>query len=377
MPQRSHYRAPSSQSGAPPTGTLRRPGISPLLMSNERIRSNSESVLQATKNARSKRMGMVPKKQSDLGTLVEINPSRNSFHLRGVSHGSALKDKRNSAMRANAGHSTSRSSSPVDERGRGPFMSRLSSVPEFRNERPAASNIVEGAKGILFSLHLVQPYIRSLLSMAADGSSKRSSLQRVFYNASTHIDQLDRELLSYSKIGLGHKKQKLRAARNVCSACSACIAAFLHVGKLLLETSYQVMTKGDQRYIRALLLITWNSTNEGMHALLNLKSMSRRARSRNETSQVPQAYAEPLPTASRIHSPPKELPMPGKRYRSDTVTSTQSQPGNMGYRSRPPSRSGQAPHSAVPLYINGRSRSSSRSNAFPPSSSNSIVDTPL
>ena len=375
VPVRSHFRMASGQNGVLQNGSTRRPGISPLFINNERIRSNSEGVLQATKNARSKRMGMIPKKPSDLGTLAESNASRNSFHLRGFSHGSALKDKQSSASRMHSGRDSSRPSSPVDERGQGPFMSRLSSVPELRNERHATSQIVEGAKGVLFSLHLVQPYIRSLLSMATDGSSKRSSLQRVFYNASTHIDRLDRELLTYKKLGRATKRRRLRATQNVCSACKACAMAFLQVGSLLFETASQIMVKADQRYIRALLLNIWGSTIEGMNALLNIRNSLQSCKPRNEPPKPPSIPEEPV-TASRIAYPSKELPMPGKRYRSDTVTSTQSQPGNLGSRAPPMVRTGTTPHSAVPLYINGRSRSSSRSNAFPPSSSNSMANTP-
>ena len=375
VPVRSHFRMASGQNGILQNGSTRRPGISPLFVNNERIRSNSEGVLQATKNARSKRMGMMPKKPSELGTLAESNASRNSFHLRGFSHGSALKDKRSSVSRMHSGRDSSRPSSPVDERGQGTFMSRLSSVPELRNERHATSKIVEGAKGVLFSLHLVQPYIRSLLSMATDGSSKRSSLQRVFYNASTHIDRLDRELLTYKNLGRATKRRRLRATQNVCSACKACATAFLQVGGLLFETASQLMVKADQRYIRALLLNIWGSTIEGMNALLNVRESLQSCKSRNESAKAPPIPEEPV-TASRIAHPSKELPMPGKRYRSDTVTSTQSQPGNLGSRAPAMVRTGTTPHSAVPLYINGRSRSSSRSNAFPPSSSNSMANTP-
>lgn len=58
IPTRSHFRVASGQS----VHLMRRPGLAPLISGgNERNRSNSESVLQASAAARTKRMGMLRK----------------------------------------------------------------------------------------------------------------------------------------------------------------------------------------------------------------------------------------------------------------------------------------------------------------------------
>lgn len=92
VPTRSHYRVTSGQDSIIPKPSFRRPGLTPLSVGNERNRSNSESVLQVTQNNRSKRMGMVTKKNNDLNTVNENQQNRTSFHLRGQSHASALRE---------------------------------------------------------------------------------------------------------------------------------------------------------------------------------------------------------------------------------------------------------------------------------------------
>ncbi|KAL8797346.1 MAG: hypothetical protein Q9195_000500 [Heterodermia aff. obscurata] len=54
IPMRSHYRIPSAQKDAFHSAALRRPSLAPLSNGNERNRSNSESVLQATQSNRTK-----------------------------------------------------------------------------------------------------------------------------------------------------------------------------------------------------------------------------------------------------------------------------------------------------------------------------------
>ena len=69
IPSRSHYRGLSQQNTA-----LRRPGVMPLTIgnANERLRSNSESLLQATRDRssdRSRRMGIVSKKAAEIVSI--------------------------------------------------------------------------------------------------------------------------------------------------------------------------------------------------------------------------------------------------------------------------------------------------------------------
>ncbi|KAJ9642364.1 RAM signaling network component [Coniosporium tulheliwenetii] len=69
VPARSHFRVQSQQQNV----AQARPGIAPLLIGSERNRSQSESVMSGSTNIRAKRMGIVPRKSSDLRTVNEAS----------------------------------------------------------------------------------------------------------------------------------------------------------------------------------------------------------------------------------------------------------------------------------------------------------------
>ncbi|PBP22237.1 RAM signaling pathway protein [Diplocarpon rosae] len=167
IPSRSHYRGLSQQNAA-----LRRPGVLPLTIgnANERLRSNSESLLQATRDRstdRSRRMGIVSKKLAELDTVDETKLNRYS-HFRGLSHGSAMQ-----GSSGTTGNGNSRSpASPADSSGQRPtYVRRLSSLPERKRESLSPDPTVEAAKGIFLLQRNVETllengdprYIRTLL----------------------------------------------------------------------------------------------------------------------------------------------------------------------------------------------------------------------
>ncbi|KAK2858541.1 hypothetical protein FQN49_004624, partial [Arthroderma sp. PD_2] len=87
IPTRSHHRMASGQSGL-----IHRSNTSASMSVSERNRSNSEGFIAGSAASR-KRMGLISRKNTDLGTLDEMRPYRNS-HLRGLSHGSLLRSQR-------------------------------------------------------------------------------------------------------------------------------------------------------------------------------------------------------------------------------------------------------------------------------------------
>lgn len=85
IPARSHYRVQSQQNAS-----MRRPAMGPPTVNgNERNRSHSEGAGAAS--MRSKRMGMVTRKATDLAPVNEGRPN-GPTHSRGFSHGSAPFD---------------------------------------------------------------------------------------------------------------------------------------------------------------------------------------------------------------------------------------------------------------------------------------------
>ncbi|KFY27895.1 hypothetical protein V493_03222 [Pseudogymnoascus sp. VKM F-4281 (FW-2241)] len=243
IPSRSHYRGLSQQNAA-----LRRPGIMPLTIgSNERTRSNSESLLQrdrAERADRSRRMGVVSKKPSDLTTVEELKTNRYS-HLRGLSHGSAIQSGNgNNGTNGNTGSPAS----PADStHGRSTYVRRLSSLPERKRKSDSPDPVIEGAKGILFALDQVHPLIQSLMGLTRDGSNKRTSLERVFFNATTHVEELDHDIQEYDTYSEEDEEISPRSNANVRRACITCVSAYIHVCTLLSRNVESLLNNGDPR----------------------------------------------------------------------------------------------------------------------------------
>lgn len=367
IPTRSHFREASGQNEFPPTALLNRPGIAPLAIGNERNRSNSESILQATQNTRSKRMGMVTRKYANLGPLDEMRANRNSLHFRGQSHGSALRDKPSNGTR-NGGSTTSPSAHEY-ERQRGTFVRRLSSLPEHKRESQSLDNMIEGAKGVLYSLHHLHQHISTLLRVVKDGTSKRSSLERVYHNASTHLEHLDQELHSFDNASSSTEEEKGRSNSNVSYACSACIMAYRHVGNLLLRNISQLVTDGDPKYLRTLVLLLYGSLVEARNACLSLGVTFEEAKLETTAAQrIPTIHEESQKHRDRSLTPTRERPNPERRWRNGNAI---QQPGNLNLFN-----SNVNAQNPVPLFVNGRSRSNSRTTAFNSSTTSSVANTP-
>jgi hypothetical protein len=262
IPSRSHYRG-LSQINAPG----RRPGVMPLTIgsTNERVRSNSENTLQGSRGStstdRSRRMGIVSKKPSELDTVDEMRNNRHS-HYRGLSHGSAISGNTNGSNGI-----TKSPASPADSAMLRPtYVRRLSSLPERKRASNSPDIVIEGAKGILYALFEIHPLIQSLLGLLRDNTNKRSSLERVFYNATTQVEELDRDIISYENYSEEDEEAAPRSNETVHSACLTAVGAYVHVSALLTKNVNTLINNGDPRYLRTLLLHLYGSLVEVRNA---------------------------------------------------------------------------------------------------------------
>ncbi|KAL3427653.1 cell morphogenesis protein [Phlyctema vagabunda] len=312
IPSRSHYRGLSQQNA-----TVRRPGVMPLTIgnANERLRSNSESLLQASRERseraadRTRRMGIVSKKATDLGTVDETRTNRYS-HYRGLSHGSAIQG-------TSASISNSRSPvSPADSIAqRATYVRRLSSLPERKRESMSPDPIIEGAKGVLFALFQVHPLIQSLLGLARDSPNKRTSLERVFYNASTHVEELDQDIQKYDTYS-EEDEEVPRSNENVHRSCLTCVSAYIHVCALLSRNVETLLNNGDPRYIRTLLLLVYGSLAEVRNAGASLAPQGQQKATKAQPSIEDTMRFQPR---DKSVTPTRERPGVASRLRSATV----------------------------------------------------------
>ncbi|KAG9239570.1 RAM signaling pathway protein-domain-containing protein [Amylocarpus encephaloides] len=349
IPSRSHYRGLSQQNLG-----LRRPDVMPLTINgnnNERVRSNSEGLLAAARPSdRSRRMGIVTKKPSELSTVDESKTNRYS-HYRGLSHGSAM-----SGPNGGNGNGNTRSpASPAESGQRATYVRRLSSLPERKRESSSPDPVIEGAKGILYALFQVHPLIQNLLALARDGTNKRTSLERVFYNANVHVEELDRDIQRYITYSEEDEEAAPRSNENVHRACLASVQAYIQVLGLFSNNIETLLDNGDPRYIRTLLLLIYGSAAEVRNAGADLFKHGQGHRPRiSEEIEVEETLRFPVRDhRDKSVTPTRERPGLSLRSRSATAIHTA---GNLRIATN-----GQAP----PALLSSANRSVTMTSATP------------
>ena len=112
-----------------------------------------------------------------------------------------------------------------------------------------------------------------------------------------------------------------RSNENVHSACLTCVGAYIHVCSLLSRNVDTLLTNGDPRYIRHLLLLVYGSLAEIRNAGASLFSNDQRSR-------YPEAVEDTLRIQPRDKSitPTRDRPGTVLRNRSATVV---QHPGNL------------------------------------------------
>lgn len=302
IPSRSHYRGLSQQNT-----TIRRPDVMPLTIGNvnERVRSNSENLLQVRgqqpgqqPGERQRRLASVSKRTQELGTLDETQAHNRFSHYRGLSHGSAMQGPNGTTQ------SVKSPASPADPHLQRPiYVRRLSVLPERKRESKFIDPVFETAKGILYSVFQIHPMIQMLMHLTSDGSSKRSSLEIVFYNTNVHVEELEQEIQRHEAAEMDdHGPPENESVQR---ACITLVNAYAHVCSLLATNVDMFIENGDPRYIRTLLMQLYNSIMELRVTVSNPNPDAgyRRAASRaamGDTIRVPHSRESSVtPTAER------------------------------------------------------------------------------
>ncbi|KAF5025047.1 hypothetical protein F66182_2878 [Fusarium sp. NRRL 66182] len=345
IPSRSHYRGLSQQNTA-----FRRPGVMPLTIGNvnERVRSNSESLLRAERSeSRSRRMGIVSRKPSDLGTLDEMQANNRFSHYRGLSHGSA--------MQGNPTTAKSPATPTEPYLARPIYVRRLSVLPERRRESKVYDPVIEAAKGILYSVFQIHPMIQNLMSLASDGSAKRSSLEIVFYNTISHVEELEQEIQKHDNALAEIDDHSQRENENVHRACQTLVSAYGHVCTLLADNINMFVDNGDARYIRTLLMLLYNSI---MELRVTLSSVSAEDVRRQAISKGDSTGERSIKTHVREPSITPTVVRPtGGRNRNGTLV---HHPINLRVATDVP-----VPTPLSATYINGNGRTATIASATP------------
>lgn len=292
--------------------------------------------------------------------------NRSSLHSRGQSHGSALRN----GVRASDGSDTEVNS--PKPRGDGTFVRRLSSVPEQKQGAALTDEIAEGAKGILYSLHLVHPQIQTIMSLFKDSKAKRHSLQRLYHEASTHLDNLDQQIHRFDHMQHRSIRLEQEMRRIICRASQACVLAYKQIGAILVSNVSQLNRESDMRYVRTLVLMLYGGLNEAQNAqvksAVDVEDEPILSASIHTNSRLRQIARDEF-IGNRISSttPTQEHPKPGRRWENENV--------HHSSYTRDATTSTGSRVSATTL-TTGRSRSSSRAGGMYSSASSSVASTP-
>lgn len=369
---RSHYWLPSSQNNILQSAAPKRPGLAPSPLGNERNRSNSESILQATQNNKNKRMGIVPKKYADHTFLEETRANKNSLHSRGHSHGSALRH----TVRTSDVKPSNVVIGQMKESQGGVLVHRLSSLPEQKEAVLPVDKMFGAAKGLLYSLNLPHPQIMILEPVIKYGSLARLSLERVFPNAATHIDRLGQDLSKNTRNAIRYTEFKDEVKDIEIMAKATCASALAHqpVAKALSYGAEQLIEDADLRYVRTLMLFLYGSLNEISNSSTTLRLDQRgkiaprsRAQQVSTTTQIANGEQR---SANRDHSvtPTRERPKPERRWRNGSPVQRSNSHTSL--------RTARGAQTTVPLQLGRQSRSNSRATTLHSSASSSVVSTP-
>ena len=312
-------------------------------------------------------MGLVTKKNAELGVLEESRIQRSSYHLRGQSHGSALRN----GIRAGE---VSPSSSHSSDRQRGTTVHRLPSLLEQKRDVWPSDNIIEGARSVLYALHLVHPYIATISSVLGDGTIKSSSMERAYDSVTMHVDHLDRELHNFDSMVDQSANSGERSKTALISAMHHCILAHQHVGTILLENVKQIIRGVDPRYLRTFMLTFYGSLCEISNASKSLgKGRAAGPIQKNNSQRVSTICELPnegerMSMRAKSVTPTQERLKPERRWRQGSIVSQSNSYSNL--------QAMYGPQSSIPLHLSSRSRSNSRAAALYSSASSSVVSTP-
>ncbi|KAL9038914.1 MAG: hypothetical protein Q9180_002843 [Flavoplaca navasiana] len=379
IPARSHHRVTSGLDSTMPKPSFRRPGLTPLYVGNERNRSNSESVLQVTQNNRSKRMGMVTKKNNDLKTVNENLQNRTSFHLRGQSHASALREWHGGEELDNPDHvkdhRRNRSRNPRRIYRAGSLASHLS---EIRSTGPyrTKSSFGDAAKGLRFSLSIFEQCTSNLIETLPSAQPRQwSRLKAAQHDAGFGLNGLRHSINSLvrgeRKVAGSTRKSRNKDVIFSINASLSAIAPYVQLGNLLLNQSAQLLAEGERIHIRTIIIQTLGCSLEASHAFNGYAQRSKRStitqkwfKEKKPLTLSNRHVLQGGPSRDQSLTPTRDRPVTAKRIVKSGATPPQ--------QSLPSTKPVPTTQPTVPLFFNGRSRSNSRADQYPlPSSTDS------
>lgn len=314
IPLKSHAR---NVSGNASSGVYR--GTAPVTIAgNDASRTRSETV-STTASVRSRRQGFVPRKHPELSSLTELSTSASSrssqstiravLHTRASSSISTL----NGFLSASSGGETSSGAvSPVDGPiGRYGSTRRLSSLPEIRNSRLHAGEVVKTARRLVYILLQLHQPTEDFIRLLGDGTPTRSAPGRLLYNANNAVLQLD-SFLSRIDSNMAYGTADVEAdLKSIVLTSITSLQAYSAVARDLRQHVQKAATAADRAHVRCLIHQIYYTLIEARNICTTLGFKVRSA---------PRESARPSRAISnRIVTPTHGKPINSRRLRGATI----------------------------------------------------------
>lgn len=241
-------------------------------------------------------------------------------HSRGISHDSGTQDDEDSGLR----------SSPTEmSQGFGAYFRRLSVMPASVRVSLSSIKLVEASRGILFALSQIHQAAQQYVGLCGDPTLSRM-INRVLYNAKTHVGNLIDALEAHEAKGEGAD------VLPVIEACNACVGAFRLVINILIQHIQDLANRADVRLTRTFLLLIYGAAVElqnsweGLRQSIDRPALSS-AISPNVTAPViPKAGSPQANRLKTIVGAPPNITLP-----PTPNTATKMEPAKLEYNPPP------------------------------------------
>jgi len=250
----------------------------------ERSRSHSEAS-QKPPIPRPRRRAESTQRHRPGLSQADEKASRTKQHSRGGSHDSGTQDDEDSGMR----------NSPIEmSQGFGAYFRRLSIMPASVRVSLSSIKVVEASRGILFALSQIHQAAQQYVGLCGDPALSRM-INRVLYNAKTHVGSLIDALEAHEGKGEGAD------VTPVVEACNACVGAFKHVINILLQNIEMLADRADVRLTRTFILLIYGAAVELQNSWAALRSSLPVS---SERPSIPSPIANtPISSMSKTSSP--------------------------------------------------------------------------
>ncbi|VBB73285.1 Putative protein of unknown function [Podospora comata] len=232
---------------------------------------------------------LAPSSASSLSTDVP-NMNRLSSHFRGFSYSGAP--------------TFSNPFSPEEPSLQRPLCVReLSALPIRRYQSQIPDPVLEFFKGVLYSIYQIHLCVQTLMSLTNDGTSRRSSLEMIFYNTHKYFEELEQAIQDFELSSGG--RTSARDYGPMQRAYTALILAYVQICTRLASNVDLLVDNGDPRYMRTFLMQVYHGIME-----LRVAISSRPLNNRNNIPTARPSQPPPVtPPSVRRRQPSQPLPM--------------------------------------------------------------------